>query len=197
MSSPTSFDTSQARRSLGVNRGVDIPGIEPELRQIVLMADMSDSFGAQRFEARGFGSTFRAAIVNQFVVSQLISNASGGIVIERVDVFAHTGVTPHEQVTMVVQDRNITIQEPVPSSGEVVNVGGSEVNSQLNSFGTLLIPPTNRVFVNLDPTGRKTLDNFGWFIRPGFAYQVHTNLFGLGVEMAVEMQWREIPQSPG
>jgi len=189
VSAPSSFDTSAALRSLGVNRGADIPSINlGDLDQTILIADLSKSFAQQRFEARGFGTGIRVGIVGQFSVVQLNVNSPGGVVIERID------INPEDDpggrsVGMNVGDRITTLTSVVPAV--VAQVGGSPLTSTLE--GGLLAVPISPVATIIVLGAQKTYENFGWFVPSGSSFFVQTS--NTQIDLFVTLQWRELPQS--
>jgi len=188
MTQPTSFDTSAALRSIGVNRGTDLPALAPNIQQTVVMSDLSTNFAAQQFEARGFGTVFLGGVVAQFSVAQLIVNSAGGVVIERIDIFSDDGAgAPRALARMQAGPRTTLL---LPTSPVVVNVGGIPVRSVLEQ-GHLVASGSSTV-ISLN-AGFKTFENFGWFIPSGSAMRVSTDL--VLSDLTVTFQWRELPQA--
>jgi len=187
MSAPSSFDTSAALRSLGVNRGADIPSINlGDLDQTIMIADLSRSFAQQRFEARGFGTGIRTGIAAEFSVVQLNVNAPGGAVIERIDINPEA-VPGGASVGLNIGPRN-TLNNVLP--GVIAQVGGSPLNSTLEGGSTLAVLLVATVIV---VGAEKTYEDFGWFVPSGSSFFVTTS--NGNIDLFVTIQWRELPQS--
>jgi len=192
MTSPTSFDTRVLQRSLGVRDGPDLPGLDMNrLDPVIIVGDVSKNFAAQQFEARAFGQSTIANIALEVSVVQLTVNAPGGAVIERVDIRAFDiALVPEESVGLRVGAPDGTLNNQV--NGTAFDVGGSPTNSFLEG-GTRLLPGVlAQIF--LDAVGQKTFENFGWFVPSGSSLQIVSEIDRL---LFVNIQWREIPQAPG
>jgi len=191
VSSPTSFDTRVLQRSLGVRDGPDLPGLDmAALQPTILVGDTSKNFASQQFEARAFGTVTRANIALEVSVAQLVVNAPGGVVVERIDIQARDAVG--------VAEESVGLQVAPPSTlnnlvaGIVQPVGGTPTESVLRG-GTRLLPGVlSQIF--LDAIGQKVFENFGWFVASGSTLNIVSEIDRL---LFVTIQWREIPQAPG
>jgi len=192
MASQTTFDLSQIQRALGMKTGVSLPAMEAgKLVQTMVVGDMSKSFAAEQFEARGFATGFASFHATQFSFAQIIANAPGGIVIERVDIKAN------DPLNVPIDQIGIRTGFPTgllgPIDGITFNVGGAPLSSKVTG-GNHPVRPTEAI-VALDAIGHKTFENFSWFIPSGSAFEVGTRQ--VNEVVIVNMQWREIPQAPG
>jgi len=186
VSAPTSFDTSAALRSLGVNRGADIPSINlGELDQTIIIADLSESFAQQRFEARGFGTGLRSGIAGEFSVVQLNVNSPGGAVIERIDINPDD-VAGGRSVGLNVGDRQ-TLNNAVP--GVIAQVGGSPLTSTLE--GGSITPTITPLATIIVLGGQKTYDPFGWFIPSGSSFFVQTANGNIGMFITFQCRLKQ------
>jgi len=192
MPSQTTFDLSQIQRALGMRTGVSLPAMEAgKLVQTMVVGDMSRSFAAEQFEARGFSTGIGINDPLNQSCAQIIANAAGGIVIERVDIQATDGLNVPRERCGIRVGFPTTLTAPV--DGITFNVGGSPVSSIVIGGSFLVLSPNCRV--QLDARGLKTFENFSWFIASGSAFEVSSLQFD--TVMVVNIQWREIPQAPG
>jgi len=194
----TTYDLSQVHASLGMRGQRALPDVDPtRLDQVIVVGDMSESFGAQAFEARAISSIRVFDIPLFHAIAQLFSSAAGGIVVERVDITANDGTTgaPRGAVAMRVGVPTATVS---PSPTNIQQVGGAPAVSRVvgaNILGGGSLPANTFVLVILDDLGQKTWENFGWFIAPGLAFEVA--VINLVTQLTATVQWREIPQAPG
>jgi len=190
----TSFSLSRVQRALGIRTGVELPSVETEqLSQTIIVGDMSKSFASEQFEARGFSSAKQGLIVDQFSVCELASLASGGIVVERIDVFSEVFLGG------IPDDFGLRIAPPIESwdTGPFVDnieiVGGGPLTSTVRHGAVIAAATTQLIRLNLE--GQKTFENFGWFIPSGSALSCRTiDTFKI---IHVTFQWREISQGAG
>jgi len=188
MTQPTSLDTSAALRSIGVNRGTDLPALQTGLQQVIVMSDLSKNFAQQQFEARGFATAVIAASVPNLSICQLIVNSPGGVVIERIDIFSEDAVpVPALRCGFQTGQRQTFIG---PTNAQVIDVGGVATRSILEQ-GHILIPGTIAIIELTD--GFKTFENFGWFIPSGSVMRVQTAIPDTALTCTI--QWRELPQA--
>lgn len=194
----TTYDLSAVHSSLGVKGQQSLPNIDPlQLDQVIVVGDVSSSFGAQRFESRGISSIRVFDIPNFHAIAQLFSSAAGGIVVERVDISAVDGTSgaPRGAVAMRV---GVPTETVTPSPTNIQQVGGAPAVSRVvaaNILGGGSLPANTFVLVILDDLGQKTWENFGWFIPPGLVFEVA--VVNLVTQLTATVQWREIPQSAG
>ena len=192
MANQTTFDLSQIQRALGIKTGVSLPSMESgELVQTMVVGDMSKSFAAEQFEARGFSTGIAVNnLLNQSYI-QIIANAAGGIVIERVNIKGESALgAPIARCGIRVGFPTILT---TPQPGNTFNVGGSPISSAVIGGHFPVLPVVARV--DLDSLGTKTYENFSWFIASGSAFEITSHQ--LDTVMIANIQWREIPQAPG
>lgn len=195
MSAPTTFDTSVIQRALGMSgQQQSLPSMDSSsLDQVLIAADMSASFASQRFEGRAFAfGTILAPIVGRESVIEVHINSPGGAVFERADIIdADVAGFPTGAVMIGIGPTRAFVDTGL--SG-ILDVGGLLVASTI-TVGTYIAAPGPEVFVILDASGRKTFDNFAWFVPTGQSLWVRgiTPQTSLGANL----QWREIPQAAG
>jgi len=193
----TTFGTSALLRSIGAISQRN-PKIDTAvMTQVLVVGDLSKSFASQRFESRGISSITKTNIPAFHAIAQLLSNAPGGVVVERVDIFAVDGATgvPRQSVAMRVGPQTATV---TPSATNIQQVGGAPVSSIVvaaDIAGGGPLPVNTFVTVLLNDEGQKVWDNFGWFIASGLAFEVAAR--NADTQLTAVVQWREIPQSAG
>ncbi len=197
---PTTFDMSRIQNALGAKSGASQPSFANEvLFPLLVVGDMSDSFGAQKYEARAFADfSFNATpFPAERAVMRLTALSPGGIVIERVDVTAHDGGAPSTPDILAEMFVTTVVQPAINNTGTtpvvIINVGGVPVRS-FGVSGSFIGGPVSASF-DLDAFGQKTYENFGWFVPSGAFFQMQAGPAG-GV-LHVQVQWREIPQAAG
>jgi len=195
----TTYDLSQVHASLGMRGQRALPNVDPtRLDQVIVVGDMSQSFGAQAFEARAIASITKFTLPAVYGIAQVFSQAPGGIVVERVDLFAirQPGGAPARSLDMRVGVPTDTVSEQ--PTANIQNVGGSAIVSRVvaaDILGGGSLPANTFVRAILDDSGLKTFENFGWFIQGGQVFEVAAN--NDDADIQVNVQWREIPQAPG
>jgi len=187
---PTTFDLSRVQRALGAKSGFAQPFFANEfLYPLLVVGDMSRSFGPEQFERRGVVSNNAVSTVPNPGVAQLIAIAPGGIVIETVNFFS---TNPLTIAFCSVQTPPRTVLNP--QTPDVFNVGGDPVQS-ISTGGDTATVIAGAQF-HLDADAQKTIDELGWFVPTGSAFEVLCSL-AFPEELLVTVQWREIPQAPG
>lgn len=184
----TTFDLRKVRKALGVRTRLNFPWlISSHIFQTITVADVSQSFAPEPFEARGFTTPLVGAFAGEVSVAQLIVNSDGGAVVERIDIFSEDNFGVVQlQCGLQVGPRSTlnNLTNPV-----LIDVGGQPITSVVEQ-GSLVVPGSAAVIV-LDVNGRKTFENFNWFIPSGSTLRVRTAL--PDIRLFVTMQFRELP----
>lgn len=188
---PTTYDLSRIQRALGAKSSYAQPFFANEfLYPMLVVGDMSRSFGPEQFEARAYANMGGNAGPLEEPVTALTSVSPGGIVIERVDIASETSGVPDSSVRFDLDVPRSLLGEFAPF---IFQVGGVPVTS-LPVGGRQLTQGLVRALVQLDDFGQKTFENFQWFIPSGSTFYVIGDPDSL---LSVSVQWREIPQAPG
>jgi len=152
---------------------------------------MSKSFGSQQFESRGFGGGRVLGKALEFGRIELVANAPGGIVIEKI--YSQAGAAGFAGRFSFVEITDGPRAFDTFALSSQIEVGGSPVRSVL-SAGSSIAPGLNRLLFNNDLIGQFTFDDIAWFVPSGSAFNIEGPAF---TEFQSNIMWRELPQAPG
>lgn len=153
---------------------------------------MSKSFGSQQFEARGLATGIQGFVAGEFAVVEIVANARGGIVIERIDAFVEDVFDTPQPILGLRFAPPLTTYDTGPTADVNFQTGGSPVTSVVRHGATMTAATTAVVHTK---DGHVTFENIEWFVASGQAFTIRTEL--ALVDMNCVIQWRELPQAPG